>query len=564
MKIAIGQINPIIGNFEYNKDKILDFTFKALSLKAELIIFPELCICGYPPMDLLDYDSFLDENLKYFRILQHEIPDDIGVILGYVNKNYQKTGKKLINSASLIYNKEILLTQAKTLLPTYDVFDEARYFEPAKDYSVIEFKGRRIGIAICEDIWWEMRDTTNMQYFADPVDILLNKGADLLLVPSASPFYSGKFRIRYELLSKIGSSSGVPVIYSNMSGGNDSLVFDGQSMITSNNGDLIKKAKAFDEDIIIQNTDELKNPKKIIILKNEIKNRADSYKLYDFIEEEVENALITGLRDYLGKCGFKKAHLGLSGGIDSALVAVIAVKALGQDKVTAIALPSEYSSKGSLDDAESLSKNIGIKLQRVPIKNIFKSFLTELDPLFKNLDQDITEENLQARIRGTLLMAYSNKFNSLLLATGNKSELSTGYCTLYGDMNGGISVIGDLFKTEVYALAKYINRDKEIIPVSTITKPPSAELKPDQKDEDSLPPYDILDKILYYYLIENLTANEIISRGCEKETVNRILKMVARCEYKRRQASPVIKVSPRAYGTGRRIPIARYIYETGG
>ena len=565
MKIALAQINPIIGNFKYNKNKILDFTLKALALKADLVVFPELCLCGYPPMDLLDYNSFLDENLKYFRTLQQSIPDSIGVVIGYVSRNYSKSGKKLINAASLIYNKEILLTQAKTLLPSYNVFYEARYFEPAKEHNVIKFKGERIGISICEDIWWEQKDSTSTRYFVDPVNILLDKGISLLLVPSASPYYSGKNKIRFELLSKIGCSSGVPVVYVNMAGGNDSLVFDGQSMVTSNNGKLIKIGKAFEEDLILIDREELHNPKNVINLSiGERVRKEEDYKAYDFNEQEVEKALILGLRDYLSKCGFKKVHLGLSGGIDSAIVAVIAVKALGPDKVTALALPSEYSSKGSIDDAESLSKNLGITLETVPIKDIFSSFLTGLNPLFSGLKEDVTEENLQARIRGTLLMAYSNKFNSLLLATGNKSELSTGYCTLYGDMNGGLSVIGDLFKTEVYALAKHINNDKEIIPTSTITKPPSAELKPDQKDEDNLPPYDILDRILYYYLIENLTVNEIITKGCNKKTVNRILKMVARCEYKRRQAAPVIKVSPRAYGTGRRIPIARYIYEAGG
>ncbi len=564
MKIALAQINPIIGNFKYNKNKILDFTLKALALKADLVVFPELCLCGYPPMDLLDYNSFLDENLKYFRTLQQSIPDSIGVVIGYVSRNYSKSGKKLINAASLIYNKEILLTQAKTLLPSYNVFYEARYFEPAKEHNVIKFKGERIGISICEDIWWEQKDSTSVRYFVDPVNILLDKGISLLLVPSASPYYSGKNKIRFELLSKIGCSSGVPVVYVNMAGGNDSLVFDGQSMVTSNNGKLIKIGKAFEEDLILIDREELHNPKNVINLSiGERVRKEEDYKAYDFNEQEVEKALILGLRDYLSKCGFKKVHLGLSGGIDSAIVAVIAVKALGPDKVTALALPSEYSSKGSIDDAESLSKNLGITLETVPIKDIFSSFLTGLNPLFSGLKEDVTEENLQARIRGTLLMAYSNKFNSLLLATGNKSELSTGYCTLYGDMNGGLSVIGDLFKTEVYALAKHINKNKEIIPTSTITKPPSAELKPDQKDEDNLPPYDILDRILYYYLIENLTVNEIITKGCNKKTVNRILKMVAGCEYKRRQAAPVIKVSPRAYGTGRRIPIARYIYEAG-
>jgi len=543
LKIALGQINPVIGDFQGNVNRIIHFTEKAAAdlKKPELIVFPELSICGYPPMDLLDQEAFLEKNLKALREIQHGTPRGLGIVIGYVDKNKSAAGKRLMNTVSVIEGGQILFTQAKTLLPTYDVFDEARYFEPAAERKIFRWKGRKIGIAICEDIWWETEPSAGVRYPVDPVKDLLDMGASLILVPSASPYYAGKPRIRCRLLSHIGRSSGVGVVYVNMVGGNDSLIFDGQSMIISGSGRLTFLGKAFDEELVIVDTES----------KTEVRLNGEKY-------DELERALILGIRDYLEKCGFCRVHLGLSGGIDSALVAVLAVKALGADNVKVFALPSRYSSEGSLKDAQKLADNLGIELMHLPIESIFTSYLDSLKPLFNGRDPDITEENLQARIRGTLLMAYSNKYRSLLLATGNKSELATGYCTLYGDMAGSLAVIGDLLKTEVYKLADYINHSGEIIPRAILNKPPSAELRPDQTDQDTLPPYDILDKIIQLYIVENLDTEKISERGFKSGLVERVITMIKRAEYKRRQAPVVLKVSPRAFGTGRRIPIAAY------
>lgn len=543
LKIALGQINPVIGDFKGNVNRIIQFMEKAAAdlKKPELIVFPELSICGYPPMDLLDQEAFVEKNLKALREIQHSTPRGLGIVIGYVDKNKSAAGKRLMNTVSVIEEGQILFTQAKTLLPTYDVFDEARYFEPAGGRKIFRWKGRKIGIAICEDIWWETEPSAGVRYPVDPVKDLLDMGASLILVPSASPYYAGKPQIRYRLLSHIGRSSGVGVVYVNMVGGNDSLIFDGQSMVISGRGRLTFLGRAFDEELVIVDTES----------KTEVRLNGEKY-------GELERALTLGIRDYLEKCGFCRVHLGLSGGIDSALVAVLAVKALGADNVKAFALPSRYSSEGSLKDAGKLADNLGIELMHLPIENIFTSYLDTLRPLFKDRDPDITEENLQARIRGTLLMAYSNKYRSLLLATGNKSELATGYCTLYGDMAGSLAVIGDLLKTEVYELADHINHAGEIIPRTILNKPPSAELRPDQTDQDTLPPYDILDKIIHLYIVENLDTEKISERGFKSGLVERVITMIKRAEYKRRQAPVVLKVSPRAFGTGRRIPIAAY------
>lgn len=546
MKIGIGQINPTIGDFAGNRECILQYVQKARSDGADIIVFPEMSLCGYPPNDLLDHDAFAQENLKSLRWLQHHCPAEVAVVVGYVDRNREFAGKALSNVVGVIFNGKIAHTQAKTLLPTYDVFDETRYFEPAPVRKVWQFKDQKIGFAVCEDIWWETEVETGARYPVDPVQDLLDGGATLILAPSASPYFAGKVKIRHELLSKIGRSSGVPVVYVNMVGGNDSLIFDGQSLITSKDGDLIYCAEPFRESY---ECFDMATPHQVIKL---------SYDHYS----EIYQALVLGLRDYLRKCGFFQVHLGLSGGIDSALVAAIAVEALGSENVRAFGLPSRYSSRGSVDDAKKLSENLGLRFDLLPIDDIFTSFTEALSGQFAGKDPDITEENLQARVRGTLLMAYSNKWNSLLLATGNKSELATGYCTLYGDMCGGLAVIGDLFKTEVYDLVRFINRGEEIIPEAILTKAPSAELRPDQKDEDSLPPYDVLDDVLKLYLLESKTADQIVDLGFDSPLVSQIISLVGRTEYKRRQAPPVLKVSPRAFGTGRRMPIARSIYET--
>ncbi|MEE9308292.1 MAG: NAD+ synthase [Spirochaetia bacterium] len=545
MKVAIGQINPAIGDFSGNAAKILDYVTKAERGGADVIVFPEMCVCGYPPMDLLDHVSFVEANLKTLRLIQQRSPKGIGIVLGYVDKNRTSAGKPLVNAVSLIRNGEVLLTQTKSLLPTYDVFDEARYFEPADRRRVSAFKGEQIGIAICEDIWWEAEQPAALHYPVDPIKELLDQGATVIFSPSASPFYSGKLDVRLRLLSSIGKSSGVPVVYVNMVGGNDSLIFDGRSLVTSAEGDLNFLGAGFEEQLAFVDTKSLKS--KIALEVNRY--------------EELEQALVLGIRDYLDKCGFKRVHVGLSGGIDSSVVAVLATKAVGSENVTVFALPSRYSSEGSRDDAQTLAENLGIKLHSLSIEEMFRAGLETLAPVFGDKPLDVTEENLQARIRGLLLMAFSNKFHSLLLATGNKSELATGYCTLYGDMCGVLAVIGDLFKTEVYALARSLNREKQVIPESVLTKVPSAELRPDQTDQDSLPPYDLLDQILEQYLLQNKTFEEITALGYKADLVKSVLNMVGKAEFKRRQAPPVLKVSPRAFGTGRRIPIARTIHE---
>ena len=545
MKIAIGQINPTIGDFAGNAAKILDYINRAHSKSADLIVFPEMCICGYPPMDLLDHGSFVEANLKALGFIQQRAPADLGIVLGYVARSRSSSGKPLVNAASLIHNRAIQFTQTKSLLPTYDVFDEARYFEPAAERRTVVFKGEHIGIAICEDIWWETDQQGALPYPVDPVKELLDKGATVIISPSASPFYSGKLDIRYRLLSSIGKSFGTPIVYVNMVGGNDSLVFDGRSLVTSPDGALSFLGADFEEQLAFVDTGNLTPIPDV---------QVDKY-------VEIEQALVLGIRDYLGKCGFKRVHVGLSGGIDSSVVAVLAVRAVGPENVQLFALPSRYSSPGSWEDARRLAENLGVAIESLSIEAMFEAGLQTLAPVFGGQSADATEENLQARIRGLLLMAYSNKFHSLLLTTGNKSELATGYCTLYGDMCGVLAVIGDLFKTEVYALARSLNRDKVVIPESVLTKAPSAELRPDQTDQDSLPPYDLLDQILQLYLLDSYTLEQITAAGFEVELVKQVLTMVGKAEFKRRQAPPVLKVSRRAFGTGRRVPIARRIHE---
>jgi NAD+ synthase (glutamine-hydrolysing) len=510
MKVACGQINPTIGDFAGNCAKVISFAEQARAAGCALVVFPEMCLCGYPPMDLLEYDWFVEENLKALRTLQAGAPKGIGIVVGYVDRNRSRPGKALLNVASLVSDGRILHTQAKTLLPTYDVFDEA----------------------------------PGLKYPVDPVAELLDAGATLILCPTASPFHAEMPRIRRDLMSGIGTKAGVPVLYVNTVGANDNIIFDGQSMMTSSEGTLVFVGKAFEEELAVLETSahgpEVPLPQDPLV--------------------QIEGALVLGIRDYVRKCGFTRVHLGLSGGIDSALVAVLAVEALGADRVDVFGLPSRYSSSGSVDDARALADALGITLTLLSIEGIFEAYLKSLAPVFEGRKPDITEENIQARIRGTLLMAYSNKFNSLLLTTGNKSELATGYCTLYGDMSGGLAVIGDLLKMQVYAVARSINSRRPLIPEAILTKPPSAELRPDQKDQDSLPPYETLDAILERHLVKNQSVEEIAACGFDAGMVRAVIAMVEKAEYKRRQAPPVLKVSPKAFGTGRRIPIARKMF----
>ncbi|HKK47623.1 MAG TPA: NAD+ synthase [Alkalispirochaeta sp.] len=558
VKVALGQINSTIGDFTGNGERIREATVRARSEGAELIVFPELSLCGYPPMDLLDYEAFVEENITALRRLQQTLPPDIAVVVGYVDRTQGNTGKSLQNVAAVVLNGEVVFRQAKRLLPTYDVFDEARYFEPAPASQVWEYGSLKIGIAICEDIWWETEPVPGTRYPVDPVHDLLDAGAQLILSPSASPFYSGKLHTRARLVSSIGRTNSVPVLYVNMVGGNDSLIFDGYSFATDRSGAIRHLSPGFSEHVALVETSSLMDstagrgtPPAAPLIPGEDDRFA-----------ELERALVLGLRDYLAKTGFSRVHLGLSGGIDSAVVAVIAARAVGPENVRVFLMPSQYSSSGSITDSEQLARTLNVAYRTLPILPVYDAFAELLREEFADTAPGIAEENIQARTRGNLLMAWSNKFGSLTLTTGNKSELAVGYCTLYGDMSGGLGVIGDLLKTEVYDLARHMNRDAEVIPEAIITKPPSAELRADQKDEDSLPSYDILDGILHRYLILNQTYPQIVDAGFDTEIVSHILHLVGRSEYKRRQAPPVLKVSPRAFGNGRRMPIARTIFES--
>ena len=545
MRIVLAQINPTVGDFAGNSALILARLAEARALGAELVVFPELCLCGYPPMDLLDHASFVEENRKALRHIQRAMPAGLAALIGYVDRNRTGIGKGLINAASLVADGRLLHTQAKTLLPTYDVFDEARYFEPAAERRTVAFKGERLGITICEDIWWETEPDPGGRYATDPVRDCLDDGATLLLAPSASPYHRGKPQVRRRLLQRIGTTAGVPVVYVNMVGGNDGLLFDGQSMVTDAQGELVLQGAGYQEELTVWDSAKPGAP---------VAANADGW-------AEVERALGMGISDYLRKIHFERVHVAVSGGIDSALVVALAARALGRDRVTAFSLPSMYSSEGSKTDAALLCERLGVALHTITIADLYADYEHALAPVFGDAPPDITEENLQARIRGMLMMAFSNKTGSILLATGNKSELATGYSTLYGDLAGGLAPIGDLLKTEVYALSRAINEGGEVIPEATLTKPPSAELRPGQTDQDSLPDYAVLDQILQLYVIDNLTRGEIVARGFDDAMVVDVLRRVGRAEYKRRQAPTILKVSARAFGTGRRFPIAREIHE---
>ncbi|MDR2194547.1 MAG: NAD+ synthase [Treponema sp.] len=560
MKVAIAQINSFIGDFAGNREKIRTWTEKAQSQQADIVLFPELAVCGYPPMDLLDQDCFVEKNIQVIHNLQRILPRNIACGVGFVGRSSYSLGKSLVNTYGIILDGKLVFEQIKTLLPTYDVFDEARNFESAREWNVFEYKGERIGVAICEDVWRET-DIPGTQYVHDPVKELFDQGVSLLCVPSASPYVAEKLSVRYNLARRIGARGNAALAYVNAVGANDSIIFDGRSFAILPAGrNLLFHGAAFNEDMFMFDTaggtDE---PSTAAVAWEDVTAEHEL--------DAVEEALIMGIRDYMAKCGFTCAHLGLSGGIDSALVAYLAVKAAGQDKTVCFSMPSRFSSQGSKDDAAELAARLGCRYVSLPIEPVFTSFLDALEPVFGKKPFDSTEENLQARIRGTLLMAYANKFSSILLATGNKSELAMGYCTLYGDTNGALCPIGDLFKTEVFALCRRINEKAVkqegniIIPEAILTKPPSAELRPNQKDQDSLPPYETLDEILRLYLFDNLSKEEIADKGWDAGLAEQIIKTVARAEFKRRQAPPVLKVSKRAFGMGRRMPIARDIYE---
>lgn len=541
MNILLASINPTVGDLEGNFQKIIDKIHSAKEVGADLVVFPELSLLGYPPLDLLDKKSFIDEAISYHqKIAEHS--KDIGVIFGSVVRIEDQVGTNLFNSAIFCFDGEIKSIHYKSLLPNYDVFDEVRYFEPSPEIKLLEFKGKKFGITICEDAWNDKDFWVHRKYEFDPVEEVVKLGAEFIVNISASPFSAGKEKIRTEMFSSIAKKHQRTVLFVNQVGANTDLIFDGGAKVFDSNGNLILASNRFEESFVLFNTEE--NYEKLN---------------YSFSEdvEDIYRALILGIKDYCQKTGFKKVVLGLSGGIDSALVAVLAKEALGPENVLCVMMPSQYSSEGSIKDSEKLVNKIGVRSTILPIQNLFEEFKKTLSKEFRDLPEDVTEENLQSRIRGTLLMALSNKFGYLLLATGNKSELATGYATLYGDMCGGLAPISDVYKTKVYELAKFINRQEEIIPIEIINKVPSAELRPNQTDQDTLPPYDVLDEILYYYIEEAKEVDEIVEAGFDRELVQKVLKMVDRAEYKRKQAAPGLKVTNKAFGSGRRFPIVQ-------
>ena len=538
MKIGIAQINSIVGDLKWNADEILSKYKELVSLGADLVVTPELSITGYPPRDLLFKSKFIDDNLSVIENLSQSI-GNIPIIVGCVEYNTQDSGNPFQNTALVIQNNQIIGRAIKSLLPSYDVFDEARYFQPSKGVQVQSIAGKKFGITICEDIWSEDFLPSKL-YVKDPAGELAKQGVDFLINLSASPFHIGKQKERHAMLSFLARRIETPVIYCNAVGGNDELIFDGNSLAYSAEGELIAQGASFKDESILVDTESSK-----IAIKE-----GDKLK-------EVYDALVLGLRDYVSKCGFKSALVGLSGGIDSALTAVIAESALGAENVFGVTMPSEFSSVGSVDDSLKLAENLGIGFQEVPITNSFSTIKEDLHEVFRDYEEDITEENMQARIRGIFLMSISNKKGHLLLTTGNKSELAVGYCTIYGDMCGGLAVISDLPKTLVYELSKWINRNDEVIPWSTIEKEPSAELKPNQKDQDTLPDYELLDQILELYIDQYMSVSSIIGKGYDKDLVKWIASRVDMNEWKRWQSAPGLRVTSKAFGVGRRIPIAQ-------
>lgn len=546
MKIALAQINTTVGDFTGNTERILKFARCALERRAELVVFPELALCGYPPRDLVERPSFIRSSEEALARLAQALPD-IPAVVGYVRASHAEQGKTVADAAALLRGGKTVLDYSKTLLPFYDVFDEARYFEPGTAPGLYPLGDCQLGVTICEDAWNDKHFWKRQLYARDPVEESIRAGAKLLLNIASSPFNRGKIQLRYQMLEAIALKRKVPVVYVNHVGGNDQLVFDGSSMALDAQGRLCARAKAFEEDLVIFDTSDGQG---------EI-NPAPASET-----DAVYRALLLGLRDYVAKCGFKKVIVGLSGGIDSSLVATLAADALGPGNVYGASMPGPYSSAGSLRDAELLARNLGIDFRVIPISPIFDRYLTALDPAFENLPPDATEENIQARIRGNILMALSNKLGSLVLSTGNKSELAVGYCTLYGDMAGGLAVIADVPKTMVYELARFANRAAERIPKASLEKPPSAELRANQTDQDTLPPYEVLDVVLQSYIEENLSPDEIVEKHhLDPEVVRQTVQLVTKAEYKRQQAAPALKVSAKAFGYGRRFPIANKFSE---
>ena len=544
MKIGLLQLNSTIGDFQANREKLLSAYREAVSRAADFVLAPELFLCGYPPRDLLQREDFVEANLAALS----ETAAGAGAVplcVGYVEQNRDRPGKPLRNAAAVLQNGAVVWRTMKSLLPTYDVFDEDRYFEPARAVEVFMFNGRKLGITICEDIWNDEDFWPERLYRRDPVRELISQGAEMILNISASPWHVGKEHSRLEMLRRVARDEKIPVAQVNAVGANDELIFDGHSVVLNAHGSVVAMAGGFEEQILVANLGTVVGP------------AADRQFEFPPREELLLSALILGVRDYVRKCGFASVTVGLSGGIDSALVAVIAAKALGPENVLGVSMPARYSSEGSLTDAEQLARNLGIRYEVLPIEPMFQAVEAQLQKVFAGTRPNEAEENIQSRLRGLTLMALSNKFGGLVLTTGNKSEMAVGYCTLYGDMNGALGPIADVLKTDVYKIARWVNRDREIIPASSLSKPPSAELRPNQTDQDSLPPYEVLDAILDLYVVKHLGKADLIARGFSPVLVNDVVNKINFSEYKRRQAAPGLKVSPRAFGIGRRIPVAQ-------
>jgi NAD+ synthase (glutamine-hydrolysing) len=541
VKIALGQINPTVGDFSGNAAKIIDYSRRAKESGAGLILFPELSVCGYPPRDLVERASFVTHNQETAESIAKQT-QGIAVICGLVTPANSHTGKSVMNSAALLQDGKIAFVQSKMLLPTYDVFDEMRNFAPARSQQLFPFCGNQMALTICEDAWNDKLFWPKRLYMVDPIEALIRAGGNFVLNISSSPFWIGKRELRRNMLASIARQYKVPVALVNQVGGNDSLIFDGSSVVLNREGEVIAQGKSFEEDLIYFDSQTL---------------TGDMHAQIAGEEASVYAALVLGTRDYIRKCGFQKAIIGLSGGIDSALTAVIAADAVGAGNVIGVGMPGPYSSPGSISDARALAENIGIRFELLPIGGVFEAYRETLRQVFAGCKEDVTEENIQSRARGTLLMALSNKFGAIVLSTGNKSELGVGYCTLYGDMVGGLAVISDVPKTLVYRLSHYVNSRRAVIPAATLEKPPSAELRPGQKDSDSLPPYEILDAVLEDYVEDAHSPERIAAdHGFDIAVVRRVVAMVERSEYKRQQAAPGIKISPKAFGYGRRFPIA--------
>jgi NAD+ synthase (glutamine-hydrolysing) len=546
MKIALAQIDTTVGDFPGNVERIVKYARCAQERGADLVVFPELALCGYPPRDLVEQPEFVQRSEEELLRLVRVLPP-LPALVGYVRRSHAEQGKLVANAAALLHDGKVALDYAKILLPFYDVFDESRYFEPGNVIGLYEFAGFRLGVTICEDTWNDKHFWKKRLYARDPVEECVGAGANLLVNIASSPYNTEKIQLRHDMLQTIARERRIPVVYVNHVGGNDQLVFDGSSMAFNARGELVARAQSFAEDLVLFDTSD---------------GAKEIHPAPASETEAVYQALRLGVRDYVGKCGFRKVIVGLSGWIDSSLVAALAADALGPENVLGVGMPGPYSSSGSLRDAQTLAARLGIDFRVIPITPVFESYLSTLDPAFEGLPRDVTEENIQARIRGNILMALSNKFGAIVLSTGNKSELGVGYCTLYGDMAGGLAVIADVPKTLVYELARYVNRAGERIPQPCLEKAPSAELRPNQTDQDTLPPYEVLDVILRAYIEENLPAQEIVAKyGLDPALVRETIRRVNGAEYKRQQAPPTLKVTAKAFGIGRRYPIAQKFSE---